>query len=168
MTKKLILSTFAMLIMLFVMRWLGTDLKSEISPAGIVSFELAKDYTKATQIMQAVPISALILNTIVDFLFIIAYTTFFFLCCKVLWSRYRSERLKNLGYFFLKLSVVGGMFDIIENTSMLLTLSRSGNEVTTTVSYWAALIKFSVLAIVIAYILIASIILVIKTKKIIQ
>ncbi len=164
MTKKLILSALLVLIMFFIMRWLGLGLKSEFSPAGIVSFELAKDYEKATQIMNAVSVAALTRNTIVDFFFIIAYTTFFFLCCKALMSHYRSLNLRKLGYFFMKLSIVGGVFDVIENTSMLITLDGNGNNITTSVSYWAAIIKFSVLAIVVVYILIATIAIAVAAK----
>lgn len=147
------------------MAWLDADLKSSYSPNGVISFELAANFKSATAIIYAVGVKKLQWNTGVDFLFIIAYTTFFLLCCKSLMNNYRSSGLKTTGLIFLELSVLVGVLDLVENIAMLITLGGYGSNLSVTISHWSAVLKFSLAAFVIFYIVIASALMYFISKK---
>ncbi len=147
------------------MRWQGTDLQSEQTPLGIVSFELANNFETAKHMMDTVGIKPMQFNTGLDFVFIIAYTSFFLLCCKALMNNYRSSGLKTIGLIFLELSVLVGVLDLVENIAMLITLGGYGSNLSVTISHWAAITKFSLAAFVAVYITIASILMYFISKK---
>lgn len=165
MTKKIVIAALATVVMIVVMRWMGIGLESKVSPLGIVSFELTNTFNEAKEIIQAVGQRPLQWNIAVDFLFLIAYSFFFFLCCKALMDNYRSSGLKTIGLIFLELSVLVGVLDLIENIAMLITLGGYGSDISVGVSHWAAIAKFSLVALVIVYIIVASVAMYIISKK---
>lgn len=147
------------------MRWMGNGLESKVSPLGIVSFELTQKFDAAQEIIQVVGQRPLQWNIAVDFLFLIAYTFFFFFCCKAIMQQFRSSSLKTLGFIFLELSVLAGVLDLVENIAMLITLGGYGSDISVGVSYYTAIAKFTVVAIILVYILIASILVYFISKK---
>lgn len=165
MTKKIVIAALATVVMIVVMRWMGIGLISNVSPLGIVSFELAPNFSTAKEIVNTVGQKPLQWNVGIDFLFILAYTFFFFFCCKALMNSFRSSGLRTLGFIFLELSVLIGVLDFIENVAMLITLGGYGTDVSVSVSKWAAILKFSLLALVVVYILVASILVYLISKK---
>lgn len=165
MNKKILIAAIATIIMVFVMRWLSTDLVSDYSPNGIVSFELAKKYSDASAIMKAVGVKPFQLNIGIDFIFIVTYCLFLFFCCKAIMDKIKSNAFKKLALLFLEFSVLVGVLDMIENIAMLITLGGYGTNTSVTISYYAAILKFSLAAIVVIYIVVAFIILLITTNK---
>jgi hypothetical protein len=165
MTKKIGIAALATVVMIMVMRWMGIGLESKFSPLGIVNFELAKTFSSATDIINEVGKRPLQWNIGVDFLFIIAYSFFFFFCCWALMNNYRSSGLKTLGLIFLELSVLVGVLDLVENIAMLITLGGYGSDISVTVSRWAAIIKFSLAGLVFVYIIVASVLMYFISKK---
>ncbi len=159
------IAALATVVMIVVMRWMGIGLESKVSPLGIVNFELTNNFSEAKEIIQAVGQRPLQLNIAIDFLFLIAYSFFFFLCCKALMNNYRSTGLKTIGLIFLELSVLVGVLDLVENIAMLITLGGYGTNISVGFSYWAAIAKFGLLALVIVYIIVASITMYIISKK---
>lgn len=147
------------------MRWMGAGLESKVSPLGIVSFELTKSFSAAKEIIQVVGQRSLQWNIAIDFLFLIAYTFFFFFCCKAIMQQFRSSGLKTLGFIFLELSVLAGVLDLIENIAMLITLGGYGSDISVGVSYYTAITKFILIAILLVYILVASILVYLISKK---
>jgi hypothetical protein len=165
MTKKIVIAALATVVMMVVMRFMGLGLVSNSSPLGVVNFELAKTFTNATEIINAVGKRPLQWNIGIDFLFIIAYSFFFFFCCWALMNNYRSSGLKTLGLIFLELSVLVGVLDLVENIAMLITLGGYGSDISVTVSRWAAIIKFSFVGLVVVYIIVASVLMYFISKK---
>lgn len=80
-------------------------------------------------------------------------------------NSFRSSGLRTLGFIFLELSVLIGVLDFIENVAMLITLGGYGTDLSVSVSKWAAILKFSLLALVVVYILVASILVYLISKK---
>ena len=165
MTKKIVIAAFATVVMIVVMRWMGAELESKVSPFGIVSFEFAKNFEQAKTIIAEVGQKPLQWNISIDFLFLIAYTFFFFFCCKALMSQYYSPKIKTIGFIFLELSVLAGVLDLVENIAMLITLGGYGSDISVGVSYWTAIAKFATIAILIIYILGASFLVYFTSKK---
>lgn len=165
MTKKIVIAAFATVVMIVVMRWMGSGLESKVSPLGIVSFELTKSYSAAKEIIEVVGQKPLQWNIAIDFLFLIAYTFFFFFCCKAIMQQFRSSGLKTLGFIFLELSVLAGVLDLVENIAMLITLGGYGSDISVGVSYYTAIAKFTAIAIILVYILVASILVYFISKK---
>lgn len=165
MTKKIIIAGIATIIMIVVMRSLSANLITDYSPNGIVSFELAKTVRDAKAIMIAVGIKPLQINVAVDFAFIIAYCTFLYFCCRALLNNYNKPTYKTIGFIFLELSVLVGVLDLVENIAMLITLGGYTTNVSVNVSRWGAIAKFSIAALVIAYIIIASILIYFTSRK---
>ncbi len=159
------IAALATVVMIVVMRWMGIGLESKVSPLGIVSFELANNFGEAKEIIQAVGQRPLQWNIAIDFLFLIAYSFFFFFCCKALMNNYRSSGLKTIGLIFLEISVLVGVLDLIENIAMLITLGGYGSDISVGVSHWGAIAKFGLVALVIVYIIVASVTMYIISKK---
>lgn len=147
------------------MRWMGNGLESKVSPLGIVSFELTQKFDAAQEIIQAVGQRPLQWNIAVDFLFLVAYTFFFFFCCKAIMQQFRSSGLKTLGFIFLELSVLAGVLDLVENIAMLITLGGYGSNISVGVSYYTAIAKFVAIIIILVYIIVASILVQFISKK---
>lgn len=147
------------------MRFMAVGLESKYSPLGIISFELAKNFDGAKDIMIEVGVAKLQWNTGVDFLFIVTYTLFFFFCCRALMNNYRSSGLKTIGLIFLELSVLVGVLDLVENISMLITLGGYGSKLSVTITRISAIAKFSLAAFVLFYIIVASLLMYIISQK---
>ncbi|MBX2932055.1 MAG: hypothetical protein KF781_08930 [Chitinophagaceae bacterium] len=163
--KKIIIAGIVTVIMIIVLRYFSVGLVTDYSPMGIVSFELAKNMKDAYAIMAAVGIKPLQINIAVDFAFIIAYCLFLFLCCKALMSKYNTNTGKTIGLIFLELSVLVGVLDLVENIAMLITLGGYGSNISISISRWSAIIKFSLAALVILYILSMSLYFLLLSKK---
>lgn len=163
--KKVIIAGIATIIMIIVMQILSKGIVTDYSPMGIVSFELAKTFRDASSIIMAVGAKPLQINVSVDFLFIITYCIFLYLCCKAIMNNFRSSGLKTIGLIFLELSVLVGILDLVENIAMLITLGGYGSNISVTIARIAAIIKFSLAALVILYIIIASLFIIYFSKK---
>ncbi len=110
------------------------------------------------QIAAQVGQTPLKINIAIDFLFLIAYSSFLFFCCTALTRHYRTRALKTMGFIFMELGVLVGVLDICENVTMYITLSKHGSNISAAITYWVAIAKFSIAAIVLAYLLIAGIV----------
>ncbi len=165
MRKKILIACVATVVMFLVMRWLSIEVTTKATPKGIISFELSKNFETAKTMMQAAGIKNMQFNTGIDFLFIIAYTSLFLVCCKALMDNYRSSGLKTLGLIFLELSVLVGVLDLVENITMLITLGGYGSNLSVTISRWSAILKFSIAGLVVVYIIISSLLMYLISKK---
>lgn len=150
------IAAIATIIMIVVMRLQGASLISAVSPSGIVNFEFAGTLSKAKEIMNALSIKNLKTNTYLDFLFIGAYTSLLYFICKWLMKNYHSITLKWIGFFFLELCIAVGSLDILENITMLITLSGNGSNLSTGISRWAAILKFGGIALIFIYIILSG------------
>ena len=80
-------------------------------------------------------------------------------------DQYQNSRFKTIGFIFLELCVLVGILDLIENIALLITLGGYGSDLSVLISKWAAICKFSLAALVVIYIITASIMVQIISKK---
>lgn len=123
-----------------------------LTTGDIVQFELAKDATRAIDIITEWSLSPD--NKIgkafraiqLDFIFIILYTAFFFLGTRFMGNLAENPVWKKAGRFSW-LVILAGLCDITENFTMLHTLSGQYDQWTVRLTYNMAVIKFSLLMI---------------------
>ncbi len=165
MSKKIIISAIATIVMIVVMQWQGKELQSKYSPAGIMSLELAEKFQDATDIVDQIGKTPLRVNITLDFVFIIAYGCLFFFCCWALMNNYRSKGMKTMGFIFLELSVLTAVLDIVENITMLITIAGHGSEVAVLITKWVAYVKFGLAALTLVYIVTAFVLVQLLKRK---
>lgn len=141
--------------MTLVMRWHGAALFiPHCSKAGIVSLELASSTEAAQSIINCWSsskednlIAVAIVNTQIDFLYLLAYGLFFYVCCFLLSERFSTRWSKVLQYLAIA-SLLAALFDVVENYFLLETLQYGVDAIHIRITYIAALIKFCLLVIV--------------------
>lgn len=152
MKRKWLLSFFAMLLMIFVMRWQGQTLVTEVSPRGIIDLEFARTTARLQQLQQAWSLKDLQLNILLDFVFIGAYT-FFFVTTAI---RIKIGRdWPRIAYVFVWLAFVAGLLDVVENILMYLAFTNSVGAFSSNLIYYCALVKFSLIALLLLYFVIS-------------
>jgi hypothetical protein len=114
----------------------------------IVAFELAKTPEAAVDIMSEWEATDLITHATksiyLDFVFLVLYSLSISLGCLVLSNFTDNRFLIQLGSWLSKIAMLAGLSDVIENLAMLKSLSGKITEVTTTVAYGFAIVKFSI------------------------
>jgi uncharacterized membrane protein len=155
MFKKVMIAGLCTAVLLTVVRVHSdlSELVTEVTPMGIVSFELAESRAAAEEMMAVIGKSPLKVNIILDFFLLIAYSCFFFFCCQAFISFFTKTWQRWMGYLFLELSVLAGLLDFIENVAMLITLSENITKTSVWVSRHAAIAKFGIIALVVVYII---------------
>ena len=144
------------LLMVVVMRWHGAPLYTEAAPMGIVSLELARTTNVSNTIIsswQQAPNAVLqraIVNTWIDFVFIIAYSLFLFSCCVMLAHRQRgiSHQLSKL---MALAALTAGLCDVVENACLLQQLETDVSALLSWCTWLLASIKFLLLALVVLW-----------------
>jgi len=101
-----------------IMQTQGAGLKSDFTPLGIVSLELASSVAQLQQILAVWNQQNVALNIGLDFLFIPAYTFFFIQSLKITISKHRLSWLKNLGSKLIAVAYIAAALDVIENMLM--------------------------------------------------
>ena len=163
--NKFILSLLAVVIAMGAMRYFDSFLITE-NCKGIVSFELAKDLERSKIIINSWNTEAKTaagLSLGFDFLFILIYIYFLSLLVKKLTNNFKNHGLhikpENL---FVYLLVLVGVFDIIENIALIKLLLGDFKQIYSSVSYYFASLKFGLLALIIAYIMLGNLYLSVK------
>jgi hypothetical protein len=130
-----------------------------ITPLGILNLEFAWNEDAVMQVKNAWHGGVLKVaqqNIYIDFLYIIAYTAFFHLLCTGMAARL-TGRLANWGRQLGKAVVMAGVFDIAENSLMLLSISQTPNNYTAVITCLFAGLKFAIIAMAIVYLLVGGI-----------
>jgi hypothetical protein len=128
------------------------------SPSNIVQFEFAGTIQSATEIISnwGAEGTALAKTSIyLDFVFLVLYCVAFSLACRVASEFSKNPLLIKTGVMLSWIVWAAGISDAVENMGMLLTLDEI-NQSTISVSWYFAAIKFSILAIVLLFILASS------------
>ena len=152
MKRKWLLSFFAMLLMIFVMRWQGQTLVTEVSPRGIIDLEFARTTARLQQLQQAWFLKDLQLNILLDFVFIGAYTFFF---VNTAFHIKKGRDWTRIGYAFVWLAFVAGLLDVVENILMYLAFTKSVGASSLNLIYYCAMAKFSLIALLLLYFVIS-------------
>ncbi len=146
--------------MIFVMVKTGAPLKTPATPKGILDLEFACDKQRTDIVLTAWAvdnkIEAATQNTLWDFVFLFFYSLFLFFCCKKLMTKFVPTNWKhNAGKFFANAAIAAGLLDVGENLGMLQTLGGNGSDTVSLVTVICSLIKWTLVLLVIAYVLIA-------------
>ena len=141
--------------MIMLMRFFDAPLKNEIAPAGIVSFELAKDVEKSALILTSWntdAISSAKKSLYFDFLFLCIYSTFITM---LIFKLNRKLKLKKrfLTEILIGAVFLAAFFDVVENLALLKLIYGSLEQRWSSISYIFALLKFAFLVVAIIYIL---------------
>jgi len=159
-SKKLFYSLLVLLIVcIATMRYFDAPLKNEVTPNGIVSFELAKELPVSKAILnswneQAKSTAGLSLGF--DFLFLLVYASFIALLIFRVNDRvWKGRSFYKVGRFMIYAIFIGAIFDIIENIALIKLLVGDFKQTWSTVAYYFAILKFAVLLLCVFYLLIS-------------
>lgn len=143
-----------------LLRWQGQALVSAVSPAGIVSLELAFDSRKAAAIVQEWKGNrhlAFVLNILLDFLMIPFYGLFFYSICGFFSGQYKTGALQRVAVLLAFGSLVAVVMDVGENLLMLTGFYIGVFTPLVWLTGIAAVIKFALIAISIVYIVFSAV-----------
>ncbi|MBB3037158.1 hypothetical protein [Hoyosella altamirensis] len=145
---KLFLGFLAATVLISAGMWATSgSLTNDLAPHGIVSFEFVGDSEAAAAMLDSWGERGRIeaaFNLGLDFLFILAWVPAVAIGC--LWVAQRFGRFVMALRALATLQIVAGMFDMIENVALLNLLLTTPSEPWPQIAWWAALLKFSILA----------------------
>ena len=167
--RKLSIILFVLVvIMVVVMRFFDAPLKNEVSPQGIVSFELAKDVNKSAVIIESWDAAALASarwSMTFDFLFLIVYGLFIGLLIHKLNRIWIKSSFQTIGIVLIYLVFLASFFDIIENIALLLLLRGDLEQIWSSTAYYFAMMKFIILAIALVFLIVSTITFLLKKGR---
>jgi len=165
-----ILLTIVLFIFIVIMRYLDSYLITDLSPAGIVSFELAKDVFLSKAIINSWDETARTAAGIsmgLDFIFLIVYSLFIaVLIQKLNNSIWKNNSIYVLGKILVVAILIAAIFDAIENVALIKLLLGDVNEIWSSTAFYFASLKFILILCCIIYIIINAMILLIKRIKV--
>lgn len=167
-SKAFFLSFLALVITGLLMRPSSSCLVIPYTPLGIVDLELAFNSTWATKILEhwesnscsnslslaSNGLEASVINILLDFPFLIAYTGFFVVL--VLLTAVKQAPLSRLSSFLIYLCLLIGLLDVIENFFMLIFILVS--PISSYLFAMPAAIKFSLILVLIPLLVIRVIV----------
>jgi hypothetical protein len=145
--------TILSILALLLIRYLSNGL----SGTTVVDFEMAKSVEKAESIMGSWGSEGKdnFLNSIyADFIFLICYAGAFFYGSRFMGHLSGHAILKKAGYFFSFLALLAAICDVLENVAMLYTIKQEAIPWVVHFTYDMALVKFSLLFIVLLFMVI--------------
>lgn len=153
------------ILMALLMRWQGAPLSNAPeSPAGIVSFELARTAAEAAAIRNAwgeteeAPLMQVAIhNTRLDFAFILFYMLFLYAAATAGTTQLPAF-FSRMAPFAGILALKAGLMDVVENAFMLYQLQHRITTFTAMATHIAAVIKFGLILLVALWVLITSLI----------
>ncbi len=167
---KITLILFVLLVIsIAVMRYLDSFLTTEVVPNGIVSFELAKEISVSAAMInswdaQAKAAAGISLGF--DFLFMLLYASFLaMLVLRVNEKILSDSTSKSLKKVLISAPFMAAFFDMIENVALIRLFLGDFHQIWSLTAFYAATIKFTILFIVIVYILFGGVILIFKRKN---
>lgn len=146
-----------------LMRWLAPGLGS----SRIVEFEIAKTVERVRFLLGswgAASKPVLLRSIYIDFLFLIGYAGTCYYGCRYLGQLSGHRIFGKAGYFFAVLALIAAACDLFENAGMLHTLLFTPNRWVVHFTYDMAVIKFSLLFIVLVYMFIGLLFWILRKK----
>ena len=145
-------------LLLMVLNMLDKPLKTASAPMGILSFELAHDFSNTQKILASWDFPAkysAALSLYIDYLFLVIYSLFFAFSAFKIAGRLSEMKLRaaKIGVYIGWLQIVAGFFDALENYCLIKLLFGSQNEIFSIFASYFATLKFSILIIGIVYII---------------
>lgn len=150
-----IIFTFASFLLL---NFIDSYLINDVCTDGIISFQFSKDLFTAQEILNSWNSTAKIAAGIslgFDYFYLLFYGLLIALLIhnlnEALW---KGKRLFKLGVFIIYFPLLAAVFDAIENIGSINLLLGNESQFWTSISYYFAFAKFSLLAISVFYIII--------------
>lgn len=170
---KTIIAGVATVVMIYIMNHTGKDLATATTPLKIVDMELADNKAAVENILKnwslktadgTTIIYKAKINTYWDFFFLISYGALFYF-----WNIWLAEKqtggLKKWLTRAANFSVLAAIFDIVENILMLQSLDYQVSDLTARLTTIFAQMKFAMIGISIVSVLIFSVVIFVKNKK---
>jgi hypothetical protein len=165
MKKNLSIAALGSVLMIIVMRFQGSSLKTPVSTRSIIDLEFADTSQRVYELLSRWDISMVKMNIWLDFIFIICYVLFLSLAaeaCALQWPE--NSMPKQAGLFLARIAYAAGIFDVVENLFMLQTVEKNFTDLSLQLTFYCAAIKFMLIAFILIY-FIVSLPLVIKNKS---
>ncbi len=157
----------ATLFFFLVLRFQGADLVRSYSPGGIVSLEIAPSAKATSEVLNGFTADGLVTtarqNIFIDFFFILFYSMLFYTLAGSISVR-MTGRAATAGVLLAFLSLIAGLFDVIENIFMLLATYGWYNDLTAVLTAFFASAKFLLLFIALLYIIPCGLIVIMRKK----
>lgn len=160
------------LVMMYLMAVSGKPLKTPATPHGIIDLEFAYSKIKVEGVMNAWieykidkvdRVAAAKENTYLDFIFLLFYSPFLFLCCRKLIAGYNpGSFISKAGKSIAKGALLSGFLDMLENLGMLQSLN--GN-ISGTIALFTSVVSIAKWALVITAIIFILFMLVYKFSR---
>ena len=163
--KNVIVAFISMILVFKIMHWQGEPLKTSVTPNGILALEFANNFEKVHPILNTWNPNTARINILIDFVFLISYSLFFIFSIQYISKKSKKESQKNAAIVILKIALLPGLFDAIENILMLQTLSRNSTEILLQITYYCVIIKFTLAALIVLFILVRLPITLLNRKK---
>lgn len=165
--RNLILILFlGVVLFMLALRFQGQHLITPSAPNGILSLELSHNADQTAMIASewvgSIRIS-FYLNMLLDFIFIIFYGLFLYTSCRYI--SLLNPTWKRLAAIMAAASLTAMSFDVIENVLMVTSVTMATDPTITFLTQLFAILKFSLVAGVLVFIIIAWLIYYIKKLK---
>ena len=152
------------------MRYLDSEIQNNETAQGIISFELAKDLSKSEAILNAWNMeskTAAGMSLGFDFLFLLVYSLFISILIDTLNERlWKHTKIYTIGVILIWCMFLAALFDMIENVALIKLLLGDLEQKWSSIAYYFAISKFSLLILGLLFIFISSFILILKKSKI--
>jgi len=150
------------------MRYLDGEIQNNETAQGIISFELAKDLSKSEAILNAWNMeskTAAGMSLGFDFLFLLVYALFISILIHTLNERlWKHTKIYTIGVILIWCMFLAALFDMVENVALIKLLLGDLQQKWSSIAYYFAISKFSLLFIGILFIVLNSIISLFKKK----
>ncbi len=174
-TQKRVLIMLVVITLLLTVIFIRLDvtLKTSDAPMGIVSFELAKDFSEAQAIMNSWDGNArnyALFGLGLDYLYMFAYSFSIGLACVML-ANALPRRLSTIGTAGIWIAWtlwLAALLDATENYALMQLMLGSQNPTWALVSFYCAIPKFVIIAVGLCYVIIgAGLYFIIKDQKVV-
>ena len=149
--KRALLGVFVFTVLVGAgLQVIGQPLKTEDSPKGIVSFQLAGEIARSNAIVASWGPEGRVnagLNLGLNYLFLVAYGICLSLACVLLTTRFseRNTVMFRLGIFFAWATIGAALLDAMENYALIRILLGTQLDLWPLVARWCAIPKFLIL-----------------------
>jgi hypothetical protein len=156
--------------LLITLQALNAPLSTNAAPSGIISYELAGDVATAEEILDSWGPAGRVyagLSLGLDYLFLFTYAIAIGLVCVLTADRLRARAafLSTLGFWLAWGMIAAGAFDFVENYGLIRMLIGEGKPWWPTIAYWCAVIKFILVGLGLAYLVVGFIVELIRSER---
>lgn len=139
------------------LRLQGAGLITAVSKMGIVDLEMANTPSRLAVLLSAWSTTTVVNNILIDFLFIPSYALFLSLGCRQLAMGYHQSGIFKTGILLAKGVWLAALLDVIENLLMLGSIYGYFSPSSLELTRWVAIIKFTLVALAVLFLLACSI-----------